>query len=50
MSDLAPFAAAVLIDKTVNDLKEENDKLRAELIDKQLVVQITGRNFITKLP
>ena len=30
MSDLAPFVAAVLRDKTVVDLKEENDNLQSE--------------------
>ena len=43
MSDLAPFVAAALKDKTVVDLKQENDELR-ELIDKQLVVKVTGEN------
>jgi len=43
MSDLALFVAAALKDKTVVDLKQENDELR-ELIDKQLVVKVTGKN------
>ena len=47
MSDLAPFVAATLRDKIVDDLKTENEKLREELArvaDRQLAVQVTGPN------
>ena len=45
MSDLAPFVAAVLKDRTVADLKDENVELREQRDgqrDGRLVVQITG--------
>lgn len=51
MSDLAPFVAAALRDRTLNDLIEENDKLKQELQSQvnenknekeKLFVQITG--------
>lgn len=41
MSDLAPFVAAALKDKTVIDLLEENQKLRQNLA-KTRVVEVTG--------
>jgi len=43
MSDTASCVATVLRDKTVDDLKEENDKL-TEIIQAQLILQITGTN------
>eukprot|EP00751_Fragilariopsis_kerguelensis_P025103 CAMPEP_0170863706 /NCGR_PEP_ID=MMETSP0734-20130129/19922_1 /TAXON_ID=186038 /ORGANISM="Fragilariopsis kerguelensis, Strain L26-C5" /LENGTH=204 /DNA_ID=CAMNT_0011238935 /DNA_START=31 /DNA_END=645 /DNA_ORIENTATION=- len=43
MSDLAPLVVAVLRDKTVVDLKEENDNLK-KIIHAQLMLQITGTN------
>ena len=51
MSDLAPFVAAALRDRTLNDLIEENDKLKQKLQSQvnenknekeKLFVQITG--------
>ena len=46
-SDLAPFVAAVLNDSTMDEMKNEIDKLRSTLIeyvDETLLVQITGKN------
>ena len=42
ISDLAPFVAAVLKDKTVTDLTRENEELR-EREEERLLVEITGR-------
>lgn len=41
MSDLAPFVAAALWDKTIADMMEENQKLRAQLSSMKSV-EITG--------
>lgn len=41
MSDLAPFVAAVLRDRTVTELKKENDELRQK-VDQFVKVQVTG--------
>jgi hypothetical protein len=42
MSGRAPFVAAVLRDKTVSDLIEENDKLKT-YIQKHSLLQVTGK-------
>ncbi|OEU14383.1 hypothetical protein FRACYDRAFT_240923 [Fragilariopsis cylindrus CCMP1102] len=42
ISDLAPFVAAVLKDKTVTDLTRENEELR-QREEERLLVEITGR-------
>lgn len=41
MSDLAPFVAAALRDKTVTDLLEENESLR-KVLEKRQLVEVTG--------
>jgi hypothetical protein len=39
MSDLAPFVAATLRDKVVQDLQEENKQLRAEMAEQTQEIQ-----------
>ena len=46
-SDLAPFVAAVLKDRTVAEMIQEIDKLKSrqtEYENERLLVQITGTN------
>ena len=43
MSDLVPFVAAIIRDKTVDDMKDELEKMK-EQRDRQFLVQITGPN------
>ena len=44
MSDLAPFVASTLRDKVVQDLMEENKKLREDLEKARATVEVTGPN------
>ena len=46
-SDLAPFVAAVLNDRTVAGLIQENNELKSELTDRdneRLLVEVTGQD------